>query len=642
MLNENTKDSGDELGFVTGEADSVIGSERNYIPVEKPTNSNQDTDTSLDLAFNTNESETPDFIEKDSSDEFINSDPELVIDNISFSPSDVVGDAKDDELSRESLESDGESVEVSGLGDSASFPHETNIEDLSSDIETDNEFLESKSSTNEDDLLRDAIDMDAAVKEIINDDFAKEFASIDDSTDSESYVDEQKDGDVRHDNTVEDEHQFTYDSGNESAVEAEFPSSPDLGSEQVEIDNSNNGSVDAFDMLGLVEQGYTTANEEAVKTELNPTTHDEFTGNDGDLHGFGFGEVVEQESEQSLNESTIDEPSLSRGFKRDGDNEVKNSSNEHNTVMGNVKTTIIASVVSAVIAAGAMFAVYEFGVKGDINSKVDEYSYTQKMQTLTTKVSGLEKIVKSQNEKLKTYATASELNNLSGKISGLANRVDSAAEERSIKNVESKIAELAKEQRLSKETLSTLSDKLEWSVAKISSSDANSADYKQALKYIVSLKKLVDKTNHATMTKIGKISKELNSSIDKVRDDLGKNKKALSGLKEQLSITKKSLTDKISAFAAPTSSEAMPSQSLSSALGINIDKGAAKPVYQLRGIFNGTLFVDMPKAGTGEYQVTAKKVGDYLDGYGKILSINPSTKIVKTESGVVVLVSPSA
>ncbi|UKA04718.1 hypothetical protein [Photobacterium damselae] len=624
MLSETQKDSSGKLAFSVGENGVVNGSERDDIPVALDNKSSDmvvddDVDESnfnfvvggekttgdgggIDALVENSNTPTVEWSLSDGEIADIDDVPEVTIDMDSQEPSIATSlkDFNDDEPSTIPEENDVKNLVI------PQFDFETEENENTKGVVT--EKLDENKNFELDKKLQSVVDEIAMVSEIVCSDGAVvEKKHFDDDRDTLNAVDE----------TV-------------------FGSSDELETNPSEL------NIDAFDLIQA---------ESVCKEVEDSSEHEKFSddGNDNEwvdgttdnsFEEFNFGDQVNHVVD--FKDDEIDSDSYKDSVVQNNNQEKEVCAKAQNTTMNNIKTTVIASLVSAVVVAGTMLSIYEFGVKGDINSKVDESSYTQQMKTMSTKVESLEKTIASQDAKFKSYATSSDLSGLSDKISVLVNKVDSSTEETSIKEVETKIAELSKQQQISKETLNALSDKLEWSIAKISSSNSNSSDYKQALKYIVSLKKLVDKSNRTTMVKIGKISKDLSSSIDKVRVDLGENKKVISGLRKQLDITQKNLNAKINSISYGGAATGTNSQTLSGALGINVDKSASKPVYRLRGIFNGTLFVDMPKAGTGESQVTAKKVGDYLDGYGRILSINPSTKVVRTEGGVVNLSQPSA
>jgi len=77
-------------------------------------------------------------------------------------------------------------------------------------------------------------------------------------------------------------------------------------------------------------------------------------------------------------------------------------------------------------------------------------------------------------------------------------------------------------------------------------------------------------------------------------------------------------------------------QTIGDALGINVNKGSTPHrTYKFRGIMNGQLLVDVPVKGRRHGKIEPFSVGDFLEGYGEILSINKVGNKVMTESGLV-------
>lgn len=78
-----------------------------------------------------------------------------------------------------------------------------------------------------------------------------------------------------------------------------------------------------------------------------------------------------------------------------------------------------------------------------------------------------------------------------------------------------------------------------------------------------------------------------------------------------------------------------PQRTVAGALGIDVTKGSGKPTYNLSGVVNGKVFINLAQPNQPQKIVTYY-VGDYIDGYGKILSVSPVKREVMTESGKVI------
>ncbi|CAH7379803.1 hypothetical protein VCHA53O466_40411 [Vibrio chagasii] len=169
--------------------------------------------------------------------------------------------------------------------------------------------------------------------------------------------------------------------------------------------------------------------------------------------------------------------------------------------------------------------------------------------------------------------------------------------------------------------------------------------YKKLGKAMVHLKGMIDSGNEASLDGYNELlelirlrelnaSEELRVVKDSLRSEISDVLKVVRGNQERY----RKLQD---GLARTASNE---TNSVNDALGlnneINIVKGGEVsqpklPVYELRGVMTDRVFINMPIDNGSSYRLLSFRVGDTIEGYGKVESINQASEEVMTSSGLV-------
>ncbi|MDK9793822.1 hypothetical protein [Vibrio sp. D431a] len=196
--------------------------------------------------------------------------------------------------------------------------------------------------------------------------------------------------------------------------------------------------------------------------------------------------------------------------------------------------------------------------------------------------------------------------------------------------------------------LQVQAEKLE-SVASKDSSD--SAEYRKLIKAIISLKSMVDSNQDVSDKKFDDLLELVRLQDVNSSHELAKVKETL---QTEITDVLKVVKDNQERYKKLQSShsksqKAMPKRDsqnmVESALGlnneINIVKGG-KPTYVMPAIMPNIVFLNVPIDNGSSMKLVHFKVGDPLDGYGKITSIDSVNEIVMSENGRVSVVKPKS
>ncbi len=167
--------------------------------------------------------------------------------------------------------------------------------------------------------------------------------------------------------------------------------------------------------------------------------------------------------------------------------------------------------------------------------------------------------------------------------------------------------------------------------------NAARAGLMMTMKKLESIEKTLELEAEAIKQQQSIVEKKLSLRINELDSKLLTNVEEFMKENERASRVQKNLENKVNELNMAIDSNKNVKQqnrTVSNALGIDIVKGNPKPIYTLSGIVNGRVFIDMDSA-PNKQKIRYYNVGDYIEGYGKILSVNSITKEVITENGVV-------
>ncbi|ELP5898568.1 hypothetical protein QTV49_000442 [Vibrio vulnificus] len=310
---------------------------------------------------------------------------------------------------------------------------------------------------------------------------------------------------------------------------------------------------------------------------------------------------------------------------------------------GMLKVSLISSFVTSAIIIGGGYFAYDLVLKGSLATK-DDLNYEVNRLQLSMNQSTKKEIQSMQDE----YVSVEKFESIIGELRSIIDDVESISGEKA-----TDIANSLREVKGLMATATSRLDSLE-NQGLVLRSDMQSAirdistrsieDNAARNGIVVALKRLesleskfehrIDKILSESKADSGDISVKINElkvellkEIDEVYSQADKARR----LNEDLYTKYTELSKSIDSNSLPERKE----RTIANALGIDVAKGSSRPVYNLSGIVNGRVFIDMdddPKKQKIQYY----NVGDYIDGYGKITSVTKETKEVMTESGRVI------
>ncbi|MCY9865139.1 hypothetical protein OTK49_21705, partial [Vibrio coralliirubri] len=311
-----------------------------------------------------------------------------------------------------------------------------------------------------------------------------------------------------------------------------------------------------------------------------------------------------------------------------------------------MKVSLLSSMITSVILVGGGFAAYTFGLKDTIATKDDLEYELSRVQSLVSKSN--QKISDIQDAYVTMEAfvdVTDELNAVVGDIRSLSG--DKATE--IAVNLKA-IRESAEKATLRMESLETeqliIRSDLKEAVNEISTRAVEDNAARKGI--VVALKQLeslelkfnqeVEDIIKSSKADSGEISLKLNelkvellNEIDAVYSEADKSRRVNEDLLSKYHELSKSIDTHGDGLVS-----AKPERTIANALGIDVAKGSGgKPVYNLRGIVNGKVFVNLESNPDLPQRIVFYHVGDYIDGYGKITSVSNDPKQVMTESGLV-------
>ncbi|PSU89765.1 hypothetical protein, partial [Photobacterium kishitanii] len=386
--------------------------------------------------------------------------------------------------------------------------------------------------------------------------------------------------------------------------------------------------------------------EEPVVEKDKPVDNNQFVGGDeSKLESFNIlGDTLFSQQNKSVSESVFEDDSLDKSPSKSH----QNIKNENKLEMSEkIKIAVTSALLSTTMVIVASFCGYQMYLKDNIITTSDLDNLNASNDATKATIAKFKKQISSNEAK---YASVDDLKTVFVELNKLKNSEYKNKLTEHISNVEIKVNKIASQQSLSKSDIDQLTDKLNWSLAKITSGKGtSSAEYERSVKYIISLKKLIEKNRNEANNKLGgledviaKNSKVISQKVDAIQKTVTENEKKINIVDNSVQKAKKELSEKVSLVkdAVDTmGSDNGASGTIDSALGITVAKGGESegslPTYTLRGIVNNVLYIDMPVKGTGQTKIQDFSVGQYLDGYGRIVSIDGKTLKVRTTSGLV-------
>ena len=307
---------------------------------------------------------------------------------------------------------------------------------------------------------------------------------------------------------------------------------------------------------------------------------------------------------------------------------------------GVLKVSLISSFVTSAIIIGGGYFAYDLALKDSLATKDDLNYEVNRLQSSMNK-STKKEIESMQDE----YVSVEKFESIIGDLRSVIDDVESISGEKatdianSLREVKGLMATATKRlDSLENQDLVLRSD-MQSAIKDISTRSVEDNAARNGI--VVALKRLeslegkfedrIDKILSESKADSGDISVKINElkvellkEIDEVYSQADKARR----MNEDLYTKYTELSKSIDSNSLPERKE----RTIANALGIDVAKGSSRPVYNLSGIVNGRVFIDMdddPKKQKIQYY----NVGDYIDGYGKITSVTKETKEVMTESG---------
>ncbi|WP_036753580.1 hypothetical protein, partial [Photobacterium galatheae] len=306
------------------------------------------------------------------------------------------------------------------------------------------------------------------------------------------------------------------------------------------------------------------------------------------------------------------------------------------------KASLISSFVTSALFIGGGYFAYDFVLKDTLATKDDVDDQVNRLQSSLGK--STEKEIKVIQD---GYVTKAQFETMIGDLRQVIDDVESISGDKasdiagSLREVKGLMATATQRlDALENQDLVLRSD-MQTAIKQISTRSVEDNAARNgivvALKKLESLEGKFDKEiekilkeskadNGDISVKINELKVELLKEIDEVYSQADKARR----MNEELYNKYSELSKSIDSNALPERKE----RTIANALGIDVAKGASQPVYNLSGIVNGRVFIDMdddPK----KQKIRYYNVGDYIDGYGKITSVSKESKEVMTESGKV-------
>ncbi|MEH0791201.1 hypothetical protein KW882_02710 [Vibrio parahaemolyticus] len=614
----------------------------------------------VDTGFNVNPSDLPETLDEDSELEIeVNVDSELDdaitaevdIDDDSFevtsddeygAPSDIFEDSDIDlELdSGEGIGFDRDGKEEVFLNPEKGLEPNADSSSLDSSVSSDDEF-----PSNDDFLSESGDDEFPSNEDFLSDSNDDEFPSNDDFL-SDSNDDEFPSNDDFLSESGDDEFPSNDDFLSDSNDD-EFPSNEDFLSDSNDIDlnsdedslysenNHNDELNDSEGDFGSEDSGTHRGAEDAQE--------DVFEASDtlavaalGAAAGMGARSNKNEEAEQAKIKDKQDNVKNSKETK--GKPTKPEEATKGST--GVLKVSLISSFVTSAIIIGGGYFAYDLALKDSLATKDDLNYEVNRLQSSMNK-STKKEIQSMQDE----YVSVEKFESIIGELRSVIDDVESISGEKatdianSLREVKGLMATATKRlDSLENQDLVLRSD-MQSAIKDISTRSVEDNAARNGI--VVALKRLeslegkfedrIDKILSESKADSGDISVKINElkvellkEIDEVYSQADKARR----MNEDLYTKYTELSKSIDSNSLPERKE----RTIANALGIDVAKGSSRPVYNLSGIVNGRVFIDMdddPKKQKIQYY----NVGDYIDGYGKITSVTKETKEVMTESG---------
>ena len=332
-------------------------------------------------------------------------------------------------------------------------------------------------------------------------------------------------------------------------------------------------------------------------------------------------------------------------------NNVKNSNKTEKPVKAAsspsiMKVSLLSSMITSVLLIGGGFAAYTFGLKDTIATKDDLDYEVSRVQGLVSKSAKEISAIQDAYVTMETFVQVTDdLKTVIGDIESLSGdkATEIANNLKTIRDTAEKAT--ARMEALETEQLMIRSD-LKDAVSEISTRAVEDNAARKGI--VVALKKLESlevkfnqeveniikeskADNGEISVKLNELKAELLTEIEAVYNEADKGRRVNEDLLNKYNELSKSIDTHGGANA-----EQKPERTIANALGIDVTKGTGgKPVYNLRGIVNGKVFVNLETDSNLPQRIVFYHVGDYIDGYGKILSVSSDPKQVMTESGLV-------
>ncbi|HHJ3080187.1 TPA: hypothetical protein ACPVZG_004038 [Vibrio parahaemolyticus] len=644
----------------------------------------------VDTGFNVNASDLPETLDEDSELEIeVNVDSELDdaitaevdIDDDSFevtsddeygAPSDIFEDSDIDlELdSDEGIGFDRDGKEEVFLNPEKGLEPNADSSSLDSSVSSDDEFPSNDdflSDSNDDefpsneDFLSDSNDdefpsNDDFLSESGDDEFPSNEDFLSDSNDDEfpsndDFLSESGDDEFpSNEDFLSDSNDDEFPSNDDFLSDSnddEFPSNDDFLSDSNDIDlnsdedslysenNHNDELNDSEGDFGSEDSGTDRGAEDAQE--------DVFEASDtlavaalGAAAGMGARSNKNEEAEQAKIKDKQDNVKNSKETK--GKPTKPEEATKGST--GVLKVSLISSFVTSAIIIGGGYFAYDLALKDSLATKDDlnyEFNRLQSSMNKSTK----KEIQSMQDE----YVSVEKFESIIGDLRSVIDDVESISGEKatdianSLREVKGLMATATKRlDSLENQDLVLRSD-MQSAIKDISTRSVEDNAARNGI--VVALKRLeslegkfedrIDKILSESKADSGDISVKINElkvellkEIDEVYSQADKARR----MNEDLYTKYTELSKSIDSNSLPERKE----RTIANALGIDVAKGSSRPVYNLSGIVNGRVFIDMdddPKKQKIQYY----NVGDYIDGYGKITSVTKETKEVMTESG---------
>ncbi|ELP6119034.1 TPA: hypothetical protein I7730_16400 [Vibrio vulnificus] len=304
--------------------------------------------------------------------------------------------------------------------------------------------------------------------------------------------------------------------------------------------------------------------------------------------------------------------------------------------------SILASLTTAFICLGGGFAGYKVFLEDQIISK---QSLNAEMIAMKSKIEGsVDRKIVAVKQQEGTFVDSelfakkfAELEAQIGSIVGLSDNDQKAIA--LVGELRNDFGDIKREQRdlgASLKRLSQMSIKAQGDDSGLSNEQLSKAIFavlKKHDEYVASNAAELQ----SIMTMIDESGMESSKEISEFKQVVLEQLQVASEARDRMDRQTKALGSEVNLMKASRGPEATNAeQTIGDALGINVNKGSTPhKTYKFRGIMNGQLLVDVPVKGRRHGKIEPFSVGDFLDGYGEILSINKVGNKVMTESGLV-------